>query len=138
MGDGDTQRAASIVTFIVKVTYIPKLGLFQEPGEGIDIQGQLQLRSFVTVPVTYASDHVVGAELILFADASSNSVTFTLPDADEMPGLNLRFKKIDASGNAMILAPSGSQEIDGETSLEVTDQWTSVDIIASGSAWYII
>lgn len=91
-----------------------------------------------SVPKTYTSDHTVVSEHILFADASSNSVTFTLPDATTVDGELLRFKKLDATGNAMVIEPFGAQTVDGDSSLSVVDQWTSVDIVASGSAWYIV
>ncbi len=86
---------------------------------------------------TAASVTVTLAHHTLLADCTSNAVEFELPDATTCPGKVLIFKKIDASGNAMVIDPNGTQTIDGSaTSLSLTTQWQTRMIQSNGTAWF--
>ena len=81
---------------------------------------------------------ITGTDVVIFADATSGNVTVTLPTASSFTGYRFYVKRIDGSGNTCSIARSGSDTIDGGTSVSLAAQYTSLTIISDGSAWYII
>jgi hypothetical protein len=77
-------------------------------------------------------------DTVIFADATSGNVTITLPTASSIAGYRFYVKRIDSSGNTCSIARSGSDTIDGQTSVSVSQQYTSLTVVSDGSAWYII
>jgi hypothetical protein len=77
-------------------------------------------------------------DTVIFADATSGTVTITLPTAASLPGYRFYVKRIDGSGNNCSVARSGGDTIDGQTSIAITVQYTSLTLVSNGSAWYII
>lgn len=71
-------------------------------------------------------------------DATSGSVTITLPAAASHSGRILNIKKIDASGNSVIIDGNSSETIDGATTQTTTTQWFNWTIISNGTAWFIL
>jgi ribosomal protein L12E/L44/L45/RPP1/RPP2 len=82
---------------------------------------------------------VLSTDCFLRADCSSNSVTFSLPDATNVSiiGRIYYFKKIDNTANAMIVQGFGAQTIDGSNTLSTTTQYESFSIISNGTSWDI-
>lgn len=88
---------------------------------------------------TKSTSYTISAnDTVIFADATSNSVTITLPTAASLPGYRFYIKRVDSSVNACSIARSGSDTIDGQTSITVDVQYTSLTVVSNGSAWYII
>ena len=81
---------------------------------------------------------ITGTDVVVFADATSGNVTITLPTASANAGYRFYVKRIDASGNSVSIARSGSDTIDGQTSVNVAAQYDSYTIVSNGSLWYII
>lgn len=81
---------------------------------------------------------ITGTDVVVFADATSGNVTITLPTASANSGYRFYVKRIDGSGNSCAVARSGSDTIDGQTSIPLVQQYTSMTIVSNGSAWYII
>jgi hypothetical protein len=81
---------------------------------------------------------VTASDTVVFADATSGSVTITLPVASGLSGYRFYVKRIDSSGNSVSIARSGSDTIDGSTSQSLDLQYTSITIVSNGSNWYII
>jgi hypothetical protein len=81
---------------------------------------------------------IAGTDVVVFADATSGNVTITLPTASSNSGYRFYIKRIDGSANSCSLSRSGSDTIDGQTSVTLAQQYTSVTVISNGSAWYII
>ncbi|HUS26090.1 MAG TPA: hypothetical protein VMY99_01960 [Nevskiaceae bacterium] len=81
---------------------------------------------------------ITGTDVIIFADATSGNVTITLPTASSNTGYRFYIKRIDNAGNTCTVARSGSDTIDGQTSLSLDLQYTSMTVVSNGSAWYII
>jgi hypothetical protein len=66
-------------------------------------------------------------------DASGGAVTITLPSAASNAGRMCGVAKNDSSGNAVIV----SGNINGDTSAEITLQYTALWFISVGSEWRI-
>ena len=81
---------------------------------------------------------ITGTDVVIFADATSGSVTITLPTASANAGYRFYVKRIDNSGNTCSIARSGSDTIDGQTSITIAAQYDSYTVVSNGSLWYII
>jgi hypothetical protein len=81
---------------------------------------------------------ITGTDVVVFANATSGSVTITLPTASANAGYRFYVKRIDSSGNSCTVTRSGSDTIDGQISLSLNLQYMSVTLISDGSAWYIL
>lgn len=72
------------------------------------------------------------------ADASGGAITYNLMAATGS-GIQLYFKKIDSSANAVTIDGSGSETIDGATTYVLYSQYDSISIIdAASGVWYIL
>ena len=69
----------------------------------------------------------------VLCDATLGSLTVTLPTASH--GLTYNIKKIDSTGNQVIVS---SSYIDGQTQQIITSRWNSMEVHCSSSNWYII
>lgn len=81
---------------------------------------------------------ITGTDVVIFADATSGNVTITLPTATSNAGYRFYIKRIDGSANTCSVARSGGDTIDGQASISLLAQYTSITVISNGSAWYII
>jgi hypothetical protein len=81
---------------------------------------------------------LTATDCLIFANASSASVTITLPLASSVPGYRFVVKRIDSSANTCSVATSGSDTIDGASTISFSLQYTSMEMVSNGSAWYII
>jgi hypothetical protein len=77
-------------------------------------------------------------DTVIFADATSGNVTVTLPTASSIAGYRFYVKRIDSSANTCSVARSSSDTIDGQISVSIPLQYTSLTLVSDGSAWYII
>lgn len=69
-------------------------------------------------------------------DCTSGALTASVLAAANMEGQRLYFMKIDASANAMIIDPNGSETIDGSsTSLSITRRWELVTLEGYAGNW---
>lgn len=80
---------------------------------------------------------VLLTDCFLKANATTGSVTFTLPAAATATGRIFYFKKIDSSANAMILQANGIELIDGSNTQQTTVQWEEFALISDGATWSI-
>lgn len=88
---------------------------------------------------TKASNYTItGTDVVIFANAGSGAVAITLPVASTTSGYRFIVKRIDASANGCTVVRSGSDTIDGATSLSLDLQYTSVTVVSNGSNWFII
>jgi hypothetical protein len=75
----------------------------------------------------------------LLVDASGAPVTITLPTAVGRGGDWLSIKKADATGNAVTIAPFGTELIDQDASLVLSGfNRPSVEIISDGVDWWVL
>ena len=71
------------------------------------------------------------------ADASSGSVTVTLPSASGIKGRVYHIKKVDSSSNNVTVDGNSAETIDGSETRIITNQYDSISIISDGSNWLI-
>jgi hypothetical protein len=81
---------------------------------------------------------VTATDAVIFADATSGSVTITLPAAASFAGYRFYIKRIDNATNTCTVSRSGGDTIDGQTSFTIDQQYTAVMVVSNGSAWYIL
>lgn len=75
---------------------------------------------------------------VILADCTSAGFTVTLPTAVGFTGLWFRIKKTDATVNALTIATTSSQTIDGETSIVFTTPYQGVTVLSNGTNWSVI
>jgi len=72
----------------------------------------------------------------IFADTTSGNVTITLPAATVNKTLRI-CKKVAA--NSLIIQRAGTDTIEGETSITITDQYLTIQLYSDGvNAWYTL
>lgn len=82
------------------------------------------------------------ADDVLLVTTSGGSVTLTLPVASTLPGKRYEIKKMDAA-NTLTVQRSGSDTIDGATTLAWTTQYQSYSLVSCETAtatfnWVIV
>lgn len=88
---------------------------------------------------TKSSNYTISAtDTIIFANAGSGNVTISLPTASANAGYRFYVKRVDSSGNTCAVARTGTDTIDGQASISLDLQYTSLTIASDGTAWYII
>lgn len=94
--------------------------------------------TFTTSTQTSTTYTVSTSDTVVFVDSTSNNVTVTLPAASGMTGYRFYIKRIDGSAHTVTIARSGSDTIDGQTSLSLDVQYMTVTVVSNGTAWFII
>jgi hypothetical protein len=94
-------------------------------------------RGWVPARTVTASATVQVTDNIILVDATAGAVTLTLPGADKIQNKVLRFVKIDASANDMIIDGDG-QNISGTGTKSTTTQYATFTITGFGSLYYVI
>ena len=84
---------------------------------------------------TVTSDYTASHGEVVLADSSGGAITVTLPVPNNTTTVTV--KKVDSSGNAVNIATSGSETIDGNSSLSVTNQYTSREVVSDSSDYFI-
>ncbi len=109
-------------------------------GQYLRVSGGLPAWDDATMATaTKTSSYTIAAnDTVIFANASSGSVAITLPVASGLAGYRFYVKRLDNSGNSCSVARSGSDTIDGQTSISLDIQYTSLTLASDGSAWYIL
>ena len=101
-------------------------------------QGGNRKRITINETVTKTGSYTVTAnDTFIFANASTGALTLTLPAASGLAGYRFYIKRIDNTANAVTIARSGSDTIDGMASFTLDLQYTSFIVASDGSAWYI-
>jgi len=76
-------------------------------------------------------------DLVILMDATNSIVTCSLPPAIPSYKKVYHIKKIDSSGNKVYILPDGTDTIDDDGGMDISTQYTSLSMIASGTNWYI-
>lgn len=74
---------------------------------------------------------------VVLANASSGSITITLPSATSNTNLYI-VKKVDNSSNNVTIATVSSQTIDGGSTAVLRVQFVSVMLVSDGSNWNVV
>jgi hypothetical protein len=81
---------------------------------------------------------VATSDTVILADATSGSVTITLPTASSASGYRFFVKRIDNSGNSVTVQRSSSDTIDGAINQTLGLQYMSITVVSNGNNWFII
>ena len=109
----------------------------QGPAGPTGPQGSNAAGGPVAISTKTSNYSVLSTDCFLRADCSGSSVTFTLPPASSNTGRIFYFKKVDSSGNNMVIAASGLDLIDGFSTLTTNTQYQEFSLISSGLGWDI-
>lgn len=117
--------------------------VFENGNVGIgttDPKAKLHANGSFALPITSktANYTITANDYTITGDATSGNITFTLPTAVGIAGVMYVVKKIDASGNSVIIDGNGAETIDGAATLSITVQYTSVVLQSNGTNWYKI
>lgn len=77
---------------------------------------------------------ITASDRYIFANGA---ITVTLPTAVGIGGRQYTIKRINAVGT-VVIATTGGQTIDGNASLSITTQHTSIDVVSDNSDWRIV
>jgi hypothetical protein len=100
----------------------------------IGTTGSVNVANIVTVTTNKNAD----AETIILVDATSGAITITLPAALGYINKVYTIKKIDSSKNSVIVDGNGTETIDNNQTVTIGFQYTALQIVSNGLAWYII
>jgi len=74
---------------------------------------------------------------VVFCNAAEAAFTVTLPTAVSKSGQMLKIKKSEGGSNAVTVAASGSQTIDGVSSIVLESPFAAVMLVSNGSNWLV-
>jgi len=95
--------------------------------------------SIATAFATKTSDYTLTeTDSIIAADASGGAFTITLPTASGIAGRQYTIKKVDPTGNAVTVAATGTETIDGASTYSLSAQYDAVTIVSDGTNWLIV
>ena len=98
--------------------------------------------SSVAFPITLVSSDLTLADThyTVLVDASSGSITITLPDANNVPnGRVYIIKKVDSFTNAVIVRAQSGQTIDNSTNpYSLSNPFATIVVQVHGGNWYIV
>ena len=91
-----------------------------------------------STPATKTANYSVsGSDGVLLGDATSGSITMSLPAAANFSG-SITIKKIDSSVNSVIIDAAGAELIDGQAQQNLDTQYSALTLVSTGTAWVII
>jgi hypothetical protein len=134
--------AASVSTFYTPL--VANLGLGVNTGATalgatLDVNGDLRFTSCRTAIVTKAAAYTLtSSDSTVRANAATGIFTLTLPDATLHSGREFFIKKIDSTANAITVATTASQTIDGAATASLTTQYQILRLQSNGAGWDII
>lgn len=77
-------------------------------------------------------------DFAILCDATSAGFTVNLPTALSAAGYIFVIKKIDSTGNVIVVDADGSETIDGQNTQTLDAAQEAMTIQSNGTAWYII
>lgn len=117
------------------------VAVFDQTKFGVSLAGSTT--GFITIQ--YSTQVVTGAytastssSAVIIADATGAALTVTLPTAVGVSGKIYTVKRVNAGSNAVTIATTSSQTIDGGLTAILTIQYTSLDLMSDGSNWQIL
>lgn len=79
----------------------------------------------------------LGAHDVVNVTTGAGTVTVTLPDATLSKGTFYTIKKVDSGTGLVAVTPQTGQNIEGDTSFELVNQYQYVEIYSDGTNWFI-
>jgi hypothetical protein len=129
----------------VQVATSPVGGANSDAGYKLDVQGTGRYTGALLTAgrrQAYSSKSanytLTSTDEIIAVDASGAARTMTLPTAVSVSGATYTIKKTDSSANAVTVATTSSQTIDGSTTYSLATQYKYVTVSSNGANWLII
>ncbi len=89
--------------------------------------------------VTKTSSYLATAsDYTIRCDATSGTLTVTLPAAATYVGKIYNLKKVDTSGNTVLVDPNGSELVDGQPTHTISLPYANLTIQSNGTGWDIL
>lgn len=88
--------------------------------------------------VTSGATSVYDTYQIILCDASGGAITLNLPAAASLIGKVFEIKKIDSTANTVTIDPSGAEQIEGDTTAQLSFEGECLTIICDATEWWII
>lgn len=110
-------------------------GAYRKQTRAIFLSGLSGNLSTTTKTANYTA---LSTDQVILVNATGGNVTIALPAAATVAGHVYYIKKIDSSGNSVIIDPNGAETIDGASTVTTTTQYESFTIVSDGVAWFII
>ena len=93
----------------------------------------------LTAPISKTAIYTAAVtDDVILCDASGGGFTVTLYTAVGYSGKEIEIKKTDSSTGVVTVDGNASETIDGQTTMTLNFQYSSMRIISDGSNWYII
>lgn len=83
-----------------------------------------------------ANTTLLSTDCVMLGSAAGGSITLTLPAAVTANGRVCYFKKTDSSANLVSIARSGSNLIDGATTISLSIQYEAITLFCDGTNWH--
>ena len=129
----DSAQGTEIIFYTTTKGTINRAERLRINGTGQFIGGMSNVASISSNTTASATD------LVFICNATSDSININLPSATGIVGKEYVIKKIDNTGNNIIIVGNGgSQTIDGSLSYSINTQYTTTTIVSDGSNWWII
>lgn len=81
---------------------------------------------------------VIETDEYILVDATAGAVTITLPAITTLPQSVKTIKKTDSSANAVTVATTGGDTIDGAATLTIANQYDAAKLLPNGTEWSIV
>ncbi len=102
----------------------------------------LQVGGAISLPITAtpltSSTPLTSAHYTALVNCTGGALTITLPTAVGIQGREYVIKKTDSSANAVTLATTSSQTIDGAASLTISAQYSLYRVQSDNANWQVI
>ena len=114
-----------------------KLALLNRIADGVGLTAA-NAASFGVVRSVSASTTILTGDYAILANSTAAFINVSLPAAATATGRIYFVKRVNAGANNVTVDGFGSETIDGATTHVLSAQWARVEIISSGTAWFII
>ncbi len=81
---------------------------------------------------------ILNSDTVILGDATSGAITLTLPTAVGIAGKKFTLKKVGSSTNAVNIATTSSQTIDGNTTDKLRGRYGYMEVMSDGANYIIL
>ncbi|MGZ3774153.1 MAG: beta strand repeat-containing protein, partial [Pseudobdellovibrionaceae bacterium] len=118
----------------VRITSTGNVGIgTTSPASVLTVNGAIQ----TALTSKSANYTITSSDSVVIGNASGGAITITLPSAASIAGRQYTIKKVDSSSNAVIVATTSSQTIDGITTANLVSQYQLLTVISDGTNWIV-
>ena len=86
--------------------------------------------------ITISSDSTVAHDIV-GVNAAAGDVTCTLVPVADWKDRTIRIKKIDSTANLVKIVSQSGEKMDGTATVAIAQQWTCLQFVSTGKAWWI-